>query len=52
MPVKRSWQEDERVLNKEVIPLWGKIKAADIKKRDVVLLLEGIVDRPGRPGGR
>lgn len=42
---KRSWQEDERLLNREVIPVWGKRKAADITKRDVTLLLEGIVDR-------
>lgn len=42
---KRSWQEDERLLNREIIPLWGKRKAADITKRDVTLLLEGVVDR-------
>lgn len=42
---KKSWREDQRCLEKEVLPLWGKRKAADIKKRDVVLLLEGIVDR-------
>jgi integrase len=46
---KRSWQEDERILNKEVVPLWGKDKAVDIKKRDVVLLLEKIMER-GSPG--
>jgi len=43
--VKKSWEEDQRALDVEVIPLWGKRKAADIKKRDVVLLLEGIVER-------
>ncbi len=42
---KRSWKEDERLLNKEVVPLWGKRKAADITKRDMTLLLENIVDR-------
>lgn len=42
---KRSWKEDERLLNREVIPLWGKLKAADITKRDVTILLESIVDR-------
>jgi integrase len=42
---KRSWQEDERILNREVVPAWGNSKAADIKKRDVIHLLEGIVDR-------
>lgn len=42
---KKSWREDQRSLEKDVLPLWGKRKAADIKKRDVVLLLEGIVER-------
>lgn len=42
---KRQWQEDERLLNKDALPTWGKRKAADIKKRDVVLLLESIVER-------
>lgn len=42
---KRSWQDDERLLNKEVVPVWGNRKAEDIKKRDVTLLLESIVDR-------
>ncbi|MSM38669.1 MAG: DUF4102 domain-containing protein [Geobacter sp.] len=42
---KRSWQEDERILNREVVPAWGTRKAADINKRDVIHLLDGIVDR-------
>jgi integrase len=42
---KKSWQEDKRCLEKEVLPLWGKRRARDITKRDVVLLLEGIVKR-------
>jgi integrase len=42
---KRSWQEDERVLNREVVPAWGNRKAADINKRDVIRLLEVIIDR-------
>lgn len=43
--VKKSWEEDKRALDVEIIPLWGPRKAQDIKKRDVVLLLEGIVER-------
>ena len=43
--VKKSWEEDQRALEVEIVPQWGKRKAADIKKRDVVLLLEGIVER-------
>jgi len=45
MKQKKSWAEDKRCLEKEVIPLWGKRKAKDVTKRDVVLLLEGIVER-------
>jgi integrase len=32
-------------LDREVIPVWGKRKAEDIKKRDITLLLESIVER-------
>ena len=48
-PHKRGWEEDLRILNKDALPTWGKRKAKDIKKRDVVLLLEKIVER-GSPG--
>lgn len=42
---KKSWLEDQRCLEKEVIPLWGNRKAKDIRKRDVIDLLDGIVKR-------
>lgn len=42
---KRSWAKDEQMLNREVVPAWGSRKAADIMKRDVIKLLEQIVDR-------
>jgi integrase len=48
-PTKRSWYEDERILNKDALTVWGNRKATDIKKRDVVLLLESIIER-GSPG--
>lgn len=48
-PTKRSWYEDERILNKDALVVWGKRKVCDIKKRDVVLLLESIIER-GSPG--
>ena len=44
-PNKRSWTEDQRMLNKDVVPSWGDRKAKDVKKRDVVLLLESIYAR-------
>ena len=42
---KRSWHEDERILEKDAIPRWGHFKAKDIKRRDVVALLDDIVNR-------
>ena len=48
-PNKRGWKEDKRILDHDALPVWGKRKAADITKRDVVLLLERIVER-GSPG--
>ncbi len=44
-PRKRSWKEDERILHKDVITRWGKRKAQDITRRDVILLLDEIVER-------
>ncbi|MBT3703261.1 MAG: tyrosine-type recombinase/integrase [Alphaproteobacteria bacterium] len=44
-PNKRSWVEDERILRKDVEPDWGRRKAADIVRRDVIKLLDSIVDR-------
>ena len=46
---KKGWKEDKRILEKDALPTWGKLKAQDIKKRDIVLLLESIVGR-GAPG--
>ncbi len=44
-PRKRSADEDERMLNKDVVPVWGKRKAKSITRRDVILLLDGIMER-------
>jgi integrase len=44
-PRKRSWREDERILKKDILPEWGWRKAQVITRRDVIRLLDGIVDR-------
>ena len=44
-PRKRSAAEDERILRKDVIPTWGRRRAKDIARRDVIAVLDGIVDR-------
>jgi len=42
---KRSGHEDRRILEKDVVPLWGRRKAMDIRRRDVIQLLDAIHDR-------
>jgi integrase len=48
---KRSWKTDKRVLEKDVLPDppegagWGRRKAKDITRRDLIKLLDDIVDR-------
>ena len=49
---KRSWKEDQRILNKDVIPGWGKRKAASITRLEVVNLLDGVRDRAEAIGGK
>ncbi|MEW8646647.1 MAG: tyrosine-type recombinase/integrase [Candidatus Thiodiazotropha endolucinida] len=44
-PRKRSWAKDESILDRDVVSEWSKRKAKDITRRDVVLLLDGIVER-------
>lgn len=44
-PLKRSAAADERALRKEVIPAWGTRKANSITRRDIITLLDGVVDR-------
>ena len=45
MKNKSSWREDERILHKDVVPVWGDRKAKDISRRDVILLLDGMRGR-------
>ena len=44
-PRKRSAGVDERILRKDVLPAWGTRKAREIRRRDVILLLDTIVER-------
>ncbi len=56
-PKKRSWKKDERILKSNLIPAplpgydprkcktIGELKAKDVTKRDIIALLDGIVDR-------
>lgn len=42
---KKSGAEDQRMLNHDVLPYWKNIKANEITRRDVCLLLNRVVDR-------
>lgn len=45
MQKKTSWREDERILRKDVIPVWCNKKAKDITRRDILNLLGGMSGR-------
>lgn len=49
-PRKKSWKVDLRILQKDVLPEWGRRKAKDITRRDVKDLLNKVLDR-GAPIG-
>lgn len=42
---KTSWREDERILRKDVIPVWGNKKTKSITRRDVLDLLDSMQGR-------
>ena len=42
---KKSWKEDQRILEKDIIPIWNRRKASDVKRKDVIHLLDNIVER-------
>jgi integrase len=48
-PRKRSAREDRRIIDKDLLPAWGSRKAREIRRADVIQVLDRIVDR-GSPG--
>ena len=44
-PNKRSWRKDAQMLQADVLPRWGPLPAASLKRHDVALLLDRIVAR-------
>jgi integrase len=42
---KASWEEDERILKKDLLPAWRNRLASDIRRQDVAALLDRIVAR-------
>ena len=44
-PRKRSWKNDENMLEADAVPAWGRKKAKDITHKQVIALLDDIVAR-------
>jgi integrase len=44
-PKLRRWRDVERMLELDVVPAWGERPLASIAKRDVIRLVERVVDR-------
>jgi integrase len=42
---KRSWRQDTRIFQAEVLPHWGTRPASSITRREVLLLLDTIMER-------
>ncbi len=42
---KRSWREDERIINRGLLPAWRLRKAKDIARRDVRQVVDAILER-------
>ena len=42
---KRSWPEDERIIDRELLPAWKFRKAGEIRRVDAIALLDKIVER-------
>lgn len=45
MRKKKHWQPDDQKLKYDLLPKWKNIKAKEITRRDVIEVLDGIVDR-------
>jgi integrase len=46
-PNKKTWREDERTLQKYVVPKWGARRIEDIGRSDVVAMLDAVEDGSG-----
>lgn len=44
---KRSWKEDQRILDKDILPVIGKLRMKQVAKRDILGVLD-IVEKRGK----
>jgi integrase len=43
---KRTWRDDERMIRTQLLPAWGSRTPEEIRRRDVIVLLDKVADRP------
>lgn len=44
-PNRKTWEADKKLLETDALPAWGKRKAKSITRRDVIKLIDQIMDR-------
>lgn len=44
-PNKRTWRSDHNILHKDAVPAWRHRKVTDLKRRDVIALLDDVAAR-------
>lgn len=42
---KKSWEEDQRIINKDILPMLGSLKVQDVKKKDILAIIDKVVAR-------
>lgn len=42
---KKSWKRDQRMLEREVLPKLGHLRVEDVQRRDIIALLDDMVER-------
>ena len=45
-PRKKSWREDERIIQKELLPRWKHRKVRELTRREVRALIDTVAERP------
>ncbi|MBF0358849.1 MAG: tyrosine-type recombinase/integrase [Magnetococcales bacterium] len=44
-PRKKTWKEDQRMLNLDVVSRWGDMKAMDVTKKHILRMLDELLER-------
>lgn len=48
IPHKKSWNQDKGILEKHLLPYLGDVDPSEVKRKDIVAILDRVVDNSGR----